>query len=115
MKHLISSICLASALFVTPVSAQFTGPGVSGAPSTVAEAAAARPGTYVTLTGNIVAHQRADFYTFRDESGEIRVEVSSDTFRGTPVAPDTRVRLLGEVDTGRNGTYVWVKALDIAP
>ncbi len=110
-------LVVVTALFLgigtTMASAQFTGPSTRGQPSTVAQVGSARPGTYVTLTGNIIAHQRGDFYTFRDSTGEMRVEIGSDVFNGRRVAPETNVRLMGEVDTGLTGRYVWVKTLDI--
>jgi len=94
-----------------PAFAQFTGPGVQGAPTTVANALNARPGTYVTMDGNIIAHLREDYYQFSDGSGEIRLEIPSGTFGGQQVGPQTRVRIMGEVDQALSGRYVWVKSL----
>jgi uncharacterized protein YdeI (BOF family) len=37
---------------------------------------AARLGSHVSLSGKIVAHQRENQFTFRDSSGEIRVEIA---------------------------------------
>jgi uncharacterized protein (TIGR00156 family) len=115
MRRLLQIVCLVALSAITPAAAQFIGPGATGAQVTAAEASASRPGTYVTLVGNIVAHLREDYYTFRDASGEIRVEIAAGVFGNRQVAPDTRVRLLGEVDNGRSGRYVWVKALDLVP
>ena len=100
-------------LLATPASAQFTGPSVTGSAVSVAELRTALPGRYVTVSGQIVAHQREDFYTFRDASGEIRVEIEPSVWRGRPVGPDTRVRLLAEVDMGLTGRYLWVKTLEL--
>jgi uncharacterized protein (TIGR00156 family) len=115
LKKLLQVACLLAIAAAAPATAQFTGPGASGAEVSAAQATAARPGTYVTLVGNIVSHLREDYYTFRDASGEIRVEVAANVFQNRAVSPETQVRLLGEVDTGRSGPYVWVKALDIVP
>jgi uncharacterized protein (TIGR00156 family) len=115
MKNFAKIACVMALVAATPVAAQFTGPGASGALVTATEASAARAGTYVTLEGNIVAHLREDYFTFRDASGEIRVEVDEDAFQNRPVSPETRVRLLGEVDNGRSGPYVWVRTLEILP
>lgn len=93
--------------------AQFTGPGTSGNGSTVAQIGAARMGSYVTVTGHIVDHQRKDYFTFRDGSGEIRVEIEADVWRNRPVTPETKVRLLAEIDQGPAGRYLWVKSLEI--
>lgn len=102
-----------SLLASSPVSAQFVGPSVRGQPTTVAQVEQARIGSYVTLTGNIVDHQRSDYFTFRDSSGQIRIEVSPQVFAGRQVTPETTVRVMGEIDRGLFGRYVWVKSLDI--
>jgi uncharacterized protein (TIGR00156 family) len=115
MKTFAKIACVMALVVATPVAAQFTGPSVAGADMTVAQAVAARAGTYVTLVGNIVAHQREDYFTFRDASGDIRVEIDDEVFQNRPVAPETNVRLMGEVDTGRSGPYVWVKSLEVLP
>ena len=94
--------------------AQFTGPTVKGQTSTVEQARKARVDTYVTVTGNIVAHLREDYFTFRDSTGEIRVEIEPEVWRNREVGPDTTVRLLAEVDRNAAGTvYLWVQSLEI--
>jgi uncharacterized protein (TIGR00156 family) len=109
-KFLLMSL---SAVVATPAIAQFTGPSAQGAPSTVADARNARIGTYVTLEGNIVERLREDYYTFSDGTDEIMVEVSPRTFAGQAVTPETRVRIVGEVDTGIAGRYIWVSSLQV--
>lgn len=118
MKSKILAAALLAAL-ATVAMAQFTGPGgARGGQGTVQEVTAAgvadaREGSNVVLTGNIVAHIRSDHFTFRDASGEVRVEIDDDIWRGRKVGPETRVRLTGEVDRDRRGRYVDVDALDI--
>lgn len=99
-------------LLPAPAAAWFTGPSVQGQPTTVADAQTSRTGRYVTLEGNVVAHLREDYYTFRDATREIRVEIPGATFAGRQIGPTTPVRIMGEVDTGRSGRYVWVKSLE---
>ena len=94
-------------------SAQFSGPSAAGRASTVVDARDVRLGSYVTLTGHVVNHQRSDYFTFRDETGEIRVEIGSNVWNGRKVGPNDKVRLLGEVDLGPAGRYVWVNSLDV--
>ena len=93
--------------------AQFTGPGATGRETTVAQVAEARLGSYATVTGNVVAHQREDYFTFRDGTGEIRVEIDSSVWKNRKIGPETRVRLLGEIDSGPAGRYLWVKSLTV--
>jgi uncharacterized protein (TIGR00156 family) len=111
MKKIAAFILLS--LLATTATAQFTGPGATGQATTVAQLADRRLGSYVTVTGNIVAHQREDYYTFRDESGEIRVEIGNSVWQNREISPDTKVRLLGELDRGVAGRYLWVKSLQV--
>jgi uncharacterized protein (TIGR00156 family) len=107
---LIGLLLLCSASF-----AQFTGPPATGRVSTVAEARNAPVDTYVTVSGNIVAHLREDYYTFRDQTGEVRVEIEPPVWRSRKIGPDTKVRLVVEVDRNAAGTiYLWVESLEIA-
>lgn len=108
--------CLLGAILsAAPAAAQFTGPAAAGTQMTAAQAATAAPGSYITLEGHIVAHLREDYFIFRDASGEIRVEIEPEVFQSRPVSPLTRLRLLGEVDRGRSGPYVWVASFVVLP
>jgi uncharacterized protein (TIGR00156 family) len=109
-KLLVLALCGA---FVTGATAQFTGPGAAAPVATVASLKNARLGSYHTVSGNIVAHQRANYFTFKDASGEIRVEIESAIFNNRPVSPETKVRLVGELDQGTAGRYLWIKSLEI--
>jgi uncharacterized protein (TIGR00156 family) len=94
--------------------AQFTGPAATGQPSTVAQAQKARINSHVTVTGNIVNHLREDDYTFRDKTGDMRVEIEEPVWQSRQVGPDTLVRLRAEVDVGLSGNrYLWVESLQI--
>ncbi len=94
--------------------ADFTGPSVAGRVSTVEQARSAPRDSYVTVTGNIVNRLRGDFFTFRDETGEIRVEIDPELWRGRDVGPEMQVRLLAEVDRNLAGTvYLSVESLEI--
>ncbi len=104
----------ACVMLAAPVFAQFTGPSAPrGQVATVAEANALRAGTYVTVTGNILSHQREAYYTFGDGTGEIRVEISRRVWRGQEVTPSTPVQIFGEVDRGLRGRYIYVETLTL--
>lgn len=83
-----------------PASAQFVGPGSPhiGGKVTVAQVAEIRPGTRVILTGNFVQRYRDDVYRFRDETGEILVEVDRRLWRNRLIEPHTSVQVTGEVE-----------------
>ena len=112
--RMILALTLTWLLLPSHAYAQYTGPTATGQKNTVEQARNARVGTYVTVTGNIVAHLREDYYTFRDNTGEIRVEIEPPVWRNREVGTGTSVRLLGEVDRKLTGTvYLWVESLEI--
>jgi uncharacterized protein (TIGR00156 family) len=104
---------LAFGLFTTAAMAQFTGPNANAAPVTVAAAGEARLGSNITLEGNIIERQRDDYYTFRDATGDIRVEIERDVWKGRQVGPEQKVRITGEVERGWRGRYIDVDVLDL--
>ena len=94
--------------------AQFVGPTPEGRAMSVEAVRAAPIDTYVVVTGSIVAHLREDYYTFRDATGDIRVEISDRVWSGQAVTPENKVRLVGEVDRNSSGlVYLWVQSLEI--
>jgi uncharacterized protein (TIGR00156 family) len=94
--------------------AQFTGPTSKGIAITVEQARNASVGKYITVTGNIVSHLREDYYTFQDETGEIRVEIENAVWNNRKVSPETKVTLSAEVDRSIGFTvYLWVESLKI--
>jgi uncharacterized protein (TIGR00156 family) len=94
------------ALFATAALAQYTGPGKTEPQAlpvlrTVADVLA-KPvdDQQVRIEGTLVRKTGRDTYQFRDATGEIQVEIDSDDFpAGQPVGADSRVTLLGEVET----------------
>jgi uncharacterized protein (TIGR00156 family) len=112
MKPLVFALILL-ALPATAL-AQFTGPAAERERLTVEEASHARVGTYASVTGQIVNRLREDYYTFRDETGEIRVEIPSHVWSGRAVSPQTTVRLYVEVDANLLGRrYLWTESLEV--
>jgi uncharacterized protein (TIGR00156 family) len=64
----------------------------------VEEAKKLRDDAPVQLQGNIVRALGDEKYVFRDEGGEIVVEIDDDVWRGVTVGPDDRVEIRGEID-----------------
>lgn len=107
---------LVALMMALPAAAQFIGPSATGrgaSVNTVAQAAEARSDTRVVLEGHIIAHQFEDYFTFKDATGTMTVEIDRRTFRGQEVTPDTKVRLEGEVERSVRGRYVDVKRLEV--
>ncbi|MGK7894156.1 MAG: YgiW/YdeI family stress tolerance OB fold protein [Xenococcus sp. (in: cyanobacteria)] len=100
--------------FSTIALAQFVGPTPRGINTSVEAARTTPIDTYIILTGSIIAHLLEDYYTFRDETGDIRVEISDGIWPGQPVTPKNIVRLVAEVERNSSGlVYLWVKSLEI--
>jgi len=54
----------------------------------------------VELTGTLVRQTGSETFQFRDATGEIQVEIDRDDFpAGQVIAADTRVTIIGEVET----------------
>jgi uncharacterized protein (TIGR00156 family) len=94
--------------------AQFTGPVADRAQLTVEQAREARVGTYAVVTGQIINQLREDYYTFQDDTGDIRIEIASSLWNNREVSPQTAVRLYVEVDSNLFGRrYLWVESLEV--
>lgn len=111
--RVVSVVVLFGWLLCSPSFGQYAGPSEQGRPATVQQAMEAQVGTYVAVTGRIVSHLREDYYLFRDDTGEIRIEVEDSVWRGRKVGPETVVRLVAERDrTGMGQPYLWVQSLE---
>lgn len=102
-SFILASLLLAStsvfAEFVGQTQTQqggFNGPSISK--TTVERAKTLRDDTPVTLEGNIVEHLGKDKYTFRDQTGDITIEIDKNDWRGVSVSPSDKVAIHGEVD-----------------
>lgn len=112
-------ILLAAMLFVfmaVPAHAEFKGPGTTTPVTEASQVAKASDDTPCVLKGNIVEKvaNSDDKYIFRDNSGEIKVEIDHKVFAGRTVTPDMEVILKGKVDTKTmKPNEVDVKVLEI--
>jgi len=101
MLKKMMTICLFMILvtFAVPVLAGFSGPGAEKQQvTTVAKAATLPDDARVVLEGSIVRQLRHEHYMFKDATGEIEVEIDDEDLRGIKVTPDSRLRIVGEVD-----------------
>ncbi len=78
-----------------------------------AQVAGALEDTPCELVGNIVEQTGYDRYLFRDASGAVVVDIDRKRFRGETVTPETRVRLVGEVDVDHGRREVDVDYLEV--
>ena len=69
--------------------------------------------TTVELEGFLLQKTGLKTYLFKDQSGQITVEIKSKIFQGLEVSPTTKIKICGEVDKERNSTKVEVDYLEI--
>ena len=67
----------------------------------------------VTLEGYLVKQLREEIYIFKDDTGEIEVEIDDEVFRGENVTPKIKVRIIGEVDKDQTAVKVEIDYLEI--
>ena len=80
---------------------------------TVEQAKSARDDSIVTVTGRVVSRVTDDDYMFRDQTGEIMVEIDDHVWRGQKVTPESQVRISGEVDHERSRVKIEVRSLEL--
>ncbi len=101
---LVVALCAALSL-QAPAHAQFAGTP-NAVESTAAQAMTARVGSYVSLTGSLKREVGRAQYLFRDGSGDIRVRIEREFWRGRKVASDTVLQLRGRVETDVRGRFI---------
>jgi uncharacterized protein (TIGR00156 family) len=94
----------------------FTGPGGranSRGPRTVTvnQARLLPDDSIVILTGKIVVAMGDEWYKFRDETGEILVEIDRRVWRGLTVGENDRIEITGKLDGGWGHAIVDVKSV----
>lgn len=124
MRYLLSFML--ALLLAVPAYAAFDGPnsgagGFQGPTSgvqadTVKKALSSWDDAPVVLTGHITERLAGsdDKYLFKDDTGQIVVDIDHEVFAGRNVTPQTRVRLSGKVDKDMmEPTKIDVKVLEI--
>ncbi|MBX3584840.1 MAG: NirD/YgiW/YdeI family stress tolerance protein [Rhizobiaceae bacterium] len=103
-------ILLAAAVAVAMIpgqaGAQFAGSNLPGPKHTVVQLRDARVGDRVTVTGFIKNEIRRAQYLFQDETGEIRVRIEKEIWRGRKVTTKTRIKLGGRVQSDVRGRFI---------
>ncbi|GAB3629108.1 hypothetical protein GCM10027419_39590 [Pandoraea terrae] len=111
--------------------ARYMGPGAVAIPASAAtadtrmlgkvvQAIVAPDDSLVMLEGHIIQQQRLrsgnapdKFYTFKDDTGSVTVEIKPKAMPAQKFDHKTPVRLFGEVDHGRYGAKIDVKRIEI--
>jgi uncharacterized protein (TIGR00156 family) len=106
-------VILLAVAFSESVSAEFVGENSSSTTTSIQSIENLRDDEHVILEGHIVKKIRSEHYIFKNETGEIEIEIDDEDFRGLKVAPETKIRISGEVDKDRNTTTIDVEHLEI--
>lgn len=112
----LSGLSLGLMLIISVTSfAGFVGPGEVSSAITDVESInnAGRDDANVTLEGYIIRQISEEYYIFKDDTGDIRVEIYHAGFRGQTVSPETRIRIFGTLDKGFTRVSVDVDYLEI--
>lgn len=117
MKQTVIAIIIATSLSVA--SAQYTGPqgnqnnkggyqgpSLSQTITSVKDAMSLRDDAYIKMRGKIVKHSHKDKYIFRDETGDITIEIDKDKWRGLIINESDLVEIVGEVDKDWNSVEI---------
>ncbi|WP_144213058.1 YgiW/YdeI family stress tolerance OB fold protein [Shewanella donghaensis] len=91
----------------------FLGP-TRGSVDTIDKALEAKDDTPAVLTGYIVESLGDEEYRFRDDSGEMIVEIDDKNWKGIEATPETKLTLLGEIDSKWSTTNLDVDTVRLA-
>lgn len=94
MRHLIL-LFVVSFVFAMNAEAQYSG---ETQVHTISEIMEMPDDTHIIAEGYITRRLGDEEYLFTDDSGEIRVEIDDDLWRGREVDGETKLRIFGEFD-----------------
>ncbi len=94
-------------------SAGFEGPGATPKVVSVASVNDMGDDAKVILEGYLTKQIKDEHYIFKDNTGEIEVEIDDEDFRGEKVTPKTKIRITGEVDKDWKSIKIDVDYLEI--
>jgi uncharacterized protein (TIGR00156 family) len=112
---MIKTIAALFAIFALTACASggFDGPGATSRVVPVTTVNDMEDDTKVILEGYLIKQIRDEHYIFKDNTGEIEVEIDDEDFRGANVTPKTKLRISGEVDKDWESIKIDVDYLEI--
>lgn len=99
--------------FPVTATAEFVGPGATSSKTTIKAIDGVKDDTRVTLEGYIIKQIKSEHYTFKDNTGEIEVEIDDKNLRGMLVTPETKIRIVGDVDKEWTSTTIDVDYVEM--
>jgi len=107
-------VVLFTSLFSLSAFAAFVGPGsTSIQTTTVKEAIELADDSKVALEGTLVKQTSDEHYLFKDQTGEVMVEIDSEDFRHVTVTPEDKIRITGEVDSDWSENKIDIDHLEL--
>ena len=67
----------------------------------------------MALQGKLIKQTSDEHYLFRDQTGEVMVEIDSEDFRHVTVTPEDKIRITGEVDSDWSENKIDVDHLEL--
>jgi uncharacterized protein (TIGR00156 family) len=112
------ALLIFTAFMITAVYGQegFTGPGGRAnakepQTATVNQAKTLPHDSMVILTGNIIRALGDEWYRFRDETGEIFIEIDRGLWHGLSVSENDRIEITGKLESGLGRAVIDVKSI----
>lgn len=93
--------------------AEFIGPGATSSLTTVQAVGKLKEDTRVSLVGYLINQLGVEHYTFKDDTGQMAVEIHPNDMVGITITPETKIKIYGEVDDGKHNSKVDVNFIEI--
>ena len=109
-----SAFAATTAAPAQPSQGGFTGPSATPVIKTISQVKDAQDDAAVELTGYITTSLGDDDYMFKDNTGEIKVEIDHKDWNGVNATPTTKLKIRGEVDKDWSERTIDVNAVALA-
>ncbi|GIU17056.1 hypothetical protein TUM4644_01860 [Shewanella colwelliana] len=113
MAKKLTGTLILSCVLTLPAFAAYNGPGADKPVNRAADTLNAKDDTPVELTGHLIKSLGDEKYLFRDNSGEVEVEIDNALWRDIEVNSNTTVTLKGEVDDEWSGIEIEIDEIDL--
>ena len=80
---------------------------------TVKVASGMKDDSDVSLEGYVIKELKKEHYLFKDDTGEITVEIDEEDFKGIEVTPTTKIRIVGEVEKKGTSLKIDVDSVEL--
>lgn len=111
-KVSLAAACVA-VLLGGPATAQFSGSKRTPDVTKVEQVRTARHGERVSLKGSLTKEVRMAQYLFKDKTGEVRVRIQRELWRGREITAKTLLRLRGKIQSDVRGRFVNVDDVQV--